>query len=91
MTSKRPELSLLRAIRRSFVSIKWVVEVGLDRRGRAIETVRDLRDRQTLDLAVVVCQSNGPARLNDSRVLYLAQRDFHIAAQQGAAIGLRFL
>ncbi len=36
---ERRELSLLRAIRRSFVSIRRVVEVGLDRRGGATESI----------------------------------------------------
>ena len=46
MTSKRPELSLLRAIRRSFVSVRWVVEVRPDRRRRPPEPVSDLPDRE---------------------------------------------
>ena len=37
MTSKRPELSLLWAIRRSFLSIRRVAKVRLDRRRRAAE------------------------------------------------------
>jgi hypothetical protein len=49
-----PRLALARgAIRRSFVSIRRVVEVRLDRRGRAAETIADLGDRSALELAVV--------------------------------------
>ena len=53
MTSKRPELSLLRAIRRSFVSVRWVVEVRPDRPRRPPEKVRVLPDRQALVVGVV--------------------------------------
>ena len=66
MTSKRPELSLLRAIPRSFVSIRRVIEVGLDRRRRAPQPIRDLRDRQTLRLATVASKCNSAPTLNDA-------------------------
>jgi hypothetical protein len=38
------ELSLLRAVCRSFVSVRWVVEVALDRGGGAPKPLGDLRD-----------------------------------------------
>lgn len=56
MTSKRPELSLLRAIRRSVVSLRRVIEVGLDGRRRASEPLGDLGDRESLRLPVVLCE-----------------------------------
>ena len=65
MTSKRPELSLLWAIRRSFVSIGQAVEVGLDRRRRAAEPIGDLHDRQTLRLSIVASKRNSAPTLND--------------------------
>ena len=63
ITSKRPELSLLRAIRRSFVSISRVIEVRLDRRRRPAELLGDLRDRQALCLAVMPRQCHRTAAL----------------------------
>ena len=66
MTSKRPELSLLRAIPRSFVSIRRVVEVGLDGGFRASEPAGDLGDREVLLVAVVVCECDRSAALLDA-------------------------
>ena len=65
ITSKRPELSLLRATRRSFVSIRWVVEVRLDRGRGATETVADLPDREALELTVMTRQGDRPASLEN--------------------------
>ena len=56
MTSERPELSLLRATRRSFVSIRRVVEVGLDGRRCASQPAGDLRDRGLSCVAVVASE-----------------------------------
>ena len=50
---ERAELSLLRAVRRSFVSMRCVVQVRLDRGFCACEPARDLRDRQLLLVAIV--------------------------------------
>ena len=66
MTSKRPELSLLRAIRRSFVSIRRVVEVRLDRGFCATEPTRDVSDREALLVAVVARERDRPATLVDA-------------------------
>ena len=74
MTSKRPELSLLRAIRRSFVSIRRVVEVRLDRRRRAAQAIRDLPDREPLELAVVTRQRDGPATLDNGPPCHAGSR-----------------
>ena len=48
-----------------FVSIRWVVEVRLDRRRRATEAVGDLPDREALELAVMPRQSDRPATLEN--------------------------
>ena len=66
MSSKRPELSHLWAIRRSFVSIRRVVQVRLDRRLCASQPVRDLGDRQTLLFTVMAREHGGPASLLDT-------------------------
>jgi hypothetical protein len=42
-----------------------VVEVRLDRRRRATETVGDLPDRETLELAVMTRQGDRPATLEN--------------------------
>jgi hypothetical protein len=62
-TSKRSELSLLRAIGRSFVSLRWVVEVRVDRGFCASEPARDVGDREALLVAVVVCECGCPTAL----------------------------
>ena len=49
------------AIRRSFVSIRRVVEIGLDGRRRASEQPGDLPDRETLRIAVVAGKRRSPA------------------------------
>ena len=56
MSSKRPELSHLWAIRRSFVSIRGVVEVRFDCRRRATESCSDLGDREPVGFAEVARQ-----------------------------------
>ena len=58
-----PELAIscLAGIRRSFVSIRRVVEVRLDRRGRTAQALGDLADRQALKLAVMARQGDRPA------------------------------
>ena len=63
---ERPELSLLRAVRRSFASVRWVVEVRLDRRRRAPQPTGDLRDRQTLRLPIVASKRDPAPTLNDT-------------------------
>jgi hypothetical protein len=63
---ERPELSLLRAVCRSFVSIRRVVEVGLDRRRRAAETLGDLGDREALSLTEVVRKGDRSAAFYDA-------------------------
>jgi hypothetical protein len=51
---RAPRLALAaRGVRRSFVSIRRVVEVGFDGRGRAAQPLGDLRDRQALRLTVM--------------------------------------
>ena len=55
----------VRAVRRSFVSMRWVVEVGLDGRRRATETVGDLPDREVFAVAVVPRQGDRPATLEN--------------------------
>jgi len=62
MTSKRPALSLLRAIRRSFVSIRRVVEIGLRGVLCAPQAANDLGDRQARAVAIVAGKRRG-ARL----------------------------
>ena len=80
ITSKRPELSLLRAIRRAFVSIRRVVEVRLDRRGRATKPVRDLGDGQTLGLTEVAGQRDGAATLDHAVIRRRASAGDHASA-----------
>ena len=63
MTSTRRELSLLRAIRRSFVSIRRVVQIRLDGRRCAAQPARDLGDRQVLLVGIVAREPRRPAAL----------------------------
>jgi len=61
MTSKCPELSLLRAICRSFTSIRWVIQIRLDRGVGPSEPPGDLADREPLLVAVVASKRRSPA------------------------------
>ena len=63
MTSKRPELSHLWAIHRSFVSIRRVIQVRLDRGRRASQPARDLGGRESLVIAIVTRQRDRPSAL----------------------------
>ena len=63
---RAPRLALAaRGVRRSFVSIRRVIEVGPDRRRRAAEAVGDLPDRKAFELAVVPRQCDGSATLDN--------------------------
>ena len=45
--------------------MRWVIEVRLDRRWRATETIGDLSDREALELAVMPRQGDRPATLEN--------------------------
>jgi hypothetical protein len=60
-----PRTALLRAIRRSFVSIRRVIEVPSPPQA-SVRAGRDLPDRGSLGLTVVLCPRDRPAPLGDS-------------------------
>ncbi len=80
---ERAELSTLRAARRSFVSIRRVVQVRLDRRLGTPQPARDLRDRQVLLLAVVSSKRRGATALDNPITHRLTLGRLLLLAQQG--------
>ena len=80
---ERPELWLLRAMRRSFVSIGRVIQIRLDSRLGAAQPASDLGDRQIFLVAIVARELRRAAALTDPIVMC------KLALRQGRAPGLR--